>query len=381
MLRALSVSAPYAAFYGGVFLAVGILMPFWPVWLESRGLGAEEIGFVLALGTWIRVLTDPVVASFVDRSGRGKAALMLFSAISIIGFALFFFTYGFWPIALATLFTWVFFRALVPLGEAQTMAAVLAHGLDYGRIRLWGSLTFIVGALGAGRLLTGRDPDLLLWLVLGALALTFLSTLALPTQRSTETQARTGGPLAVLRHPGFLLLIGAGSLNLASHALLFGFSAIHWKAAGYSETIIGILWALGVVAEILLFMVSGRIVARLGPGNLLVIGAGAGVLRWLLMAQSTALPVLVTGQLLHAATFGAAHLAAVHFIAQSGLKATGQAVYASSNGLAMGIAMLASGALYAALDADAFYVMAVVSLIGTFAALGLRRSLLATARA
>ncbi len=381
MMRALSpnfrLSARYAAFYGGVFLAIGFLMPFWPVWLKSRGLGPGEIGVMLAIGAWIRVLTDPLVAGFVDRSGRGKSALVLFSALSALGFAAFIPAQGFWQIAAVTLVVSIFFRALVPLGESQTMAAVQREGLDYGRIRLWGSVTFIAGALGGGHLLTSRHPDMLVYLVVGAVAITFLTTLTLPAQVGQSPRASPGGLVDLMRQRRFLLFLAAVALNAASHAVLFGFSALHWKAAGMSEILIGLLWSLAVVAEIVLFAFSGRAVKRVGPTGLLLIGALCGVVRWIILAQTTALPGLVVAQLLHAATFGAAHLGSMHFIshnAPAGLKATVQAVYASCNGLAMGLTMLAAGAMYGAWQGNAFYVMAALSVAAVMAALALRRS-------
>lgn len=358
-----AVAARYASVYGGIFLIIGIMLPFWPLWLKSRGLDATEIGIVFAVGAWVRVLTDPLVTHTADRTGNGRAMLILCAALCTLGFAGFIPAWGFWPIVLVTAFQSMFLRALIPLSETQTMAAVLADKLDYGRIRLWGSITFIVGALGTGRLIDSGDPDTVLWLVLGAAALTFFAALMLPDRRGTPLKGGLDEVLPVLRSRPLLLFLFAASLVQASHAVLYGFGTLHWTAAGHSETVIGWLWAGSVVIEIVLFAIGAPIMARFGSVRLLQLAAIGGMVRWVLFAASTALPVLIVGQVLHAATFAAAHLATMHFIARKappGLSATSQGVYAAISGIVMGLAMLLSGGLYGRLGGDAFLAMAIM---------------------
>lgn len=357
------IAAPFAVFYGAVFFMFGIMLPFWPVWLESRGLGPSEIGIVLALGAWMRVVTDPLITRGVDRSGRGKQAIVVFATFGVLAFAGFFVADSFWPIVLVTLVYAPIFHVLVPLGEAQTMAAVLRYKLDYGRIRLWGSATFIVGALGAGWLLSDQEIGVLVPAGFAILLLVLLSTFFLREQNVASRDVQPGRFLDLLRDRAFLAFAIAASAVQASHAVLYGFSAIHWGAAGLSETLIGFLWAGSVVAEILLFSVSGAVVRKCGPFGLLAIGAGAGFVRWIILAETTALPGLIVAQALHAASFGATYLATMHFIAArapDGLKASAQGAYASVSGIMMGIMMLSAGSLYAALNANTFYAMAVV---------------------
>ena len=361
MTARLSVASRYASVYGGIFLIIGIMLPFWPLWLQSRGLGPAEIGIVFAVGAWIRVLTDPLVTHAADRTGNGRAMLILCAGLCALGFSGFTLAWGFWPIVLVTLFQSMFLRALIPLSETQTMAAVLADRLDYGRIRLWGSITFIVGALGTGRLLDGGDPDTVLWLVLGAAALTFGATLLLPDRRAAPLKGGLGGMLPVLRDRPLLLFLLAASLVQASHAVLYGFGTLYWTAAGHSEELVGWLWAGSVIVEIGLFAIGAPVVARVGSVRLLLLAALFGIARWLLFAASTALPALIVGQVLHAATYAAAHLATMHFIARNappGLSATSQGVYAAVSGTVMGLAMLASGGLYARFGGDSFMAMA-----------------------
>ncbi len=364
-----TLAAPrYAAFYGGFFLTAGILLPFWPLWLEDRGLSAVEIGLILALGPWVRVVSNPLVAQAADRSGRAKAVLILFAGLSVLAFAGFWPAQGFWWIAAISLLAAVFFPAMLPIGESQVMGAVLRHKLDYGRIRLWGSITFIVATLGAGRLITDRDPDLILLLALGALAATFLAAVSFPSQPADATKAERGGIGTLLVEPRFMLFVITASLLQASHAVLNGFSTLHWRAAGISETVIGGLWAEGVVAEILLFSVSGFFVARLGPIGLLALAGVCGIVRWTVLGQTTDLTALAIVQVLHGVTFGAVHLGAMHFVARNapaGLSATAQGIYASATGIAMGLAMVGAGSLFEAFQGKAFLAMAGLSTLGT----------------
>lgn len=364
----------YAGFYGGFFLTAGILLPFWPLWLENRGLGPVQIGLLLALGPWVRVLTNPVVAQIADRSGRAKTVLTIFAGLSVLAFAGFLPAQGFWWIAGISLLATICFPAMLPIGESQVMGAVLRHKLDYGRIRLWGSITFILGTLGAGWLLTGRDPDLILLLVLAALVATFVAALSFPQQPKEASKSEHGSIVSLLRRPQFVLFVVTASLLQASHAVLNGFSTLHWRAAGISETIIGGLWAEGVIAEIALFSVSGFFVARIGPIGLLATAGIAGMVRWTVLAQTTDLTALLIVQLLHGITFGAVHLAAMHYVARNaptGLSATAQGLYASTSGLAMGLAMIGAGSLFAAFEGKAFFAMAAISAVGTALVLAL----------
>lgn len=372
-------SIRYACYYGAVFLALGVYLPFWPVWLAHRGLAATDIGLLLALTAWVKVLAVPPVARLSDWSGRPKAVLVLLSGASLAIFATFLLARDFWAILTVQLMTALAFHALIPLAESRTMRAVRTEGLDYGRIRLWGSLAFILGALGAGELLTGRSPDLLLWLILGALAATAAAALLLPGGAPTESKAAAPGGLGrLLADRRFLLFLVAAGLLQASHAVYYGFSALTWRAGGLSEATVGWLWAEGVIAEVAFFAASTWVLRHCGPATLLALAGLAGVLRWTVLAGTAALPVLILVQALHALSFGAAHLAAVHFIAgraPAGLAATAQGLYAAlSGGLAMGLATLLAGRLYERLAAESYLAMAVLSLAGLALALILRRA-------
>ncbi len=331
---------------------------------------------MLAIGPWLRVIADPLITRGVDRSGRGKAGLVLFSGLSVLAFAGYFVAESFWFIVLVTLVYAPLYHVLIPLGDSQTMVAVVRDKLDYGRIRLWGSATFIAGTFGGGWLLTGRSPDVIVPAVFIGLVLVFLTTLLLREQNPPAHDMQQGALRDLLTVRAFLLFVLAASAVQASHAVLNGFSVIHWRAAGLSGTVISMLWAGSVVAEIILFAVSGGVVRRLGSFGLLAIGAGAGLVRWIILAETTALPGLIAAQILHAATFGATYLATMHFIAArapDGLKATAQGAYASVAGIVMGIALLSAGSLYGSLGGGSFYAMAAVCAVALAIGFAARR--------
>jgi PPP family 3-phenylpropionic acid transporter len=376
MSPGLSAAIRYAAFYGTVFLALGVYLPFWPVWLGARGLSSEQIGVLLALPAWVRIVGTPAIAQLTDRLGRPRMVLAVLAALSAGSFAALFLGGGFWPILLISLPAAICFTALVPLSESVTMAAVLRDRLDYGRIRLWGSIAFMIGTVGAGSLLSERNPDLILILTLGALLAAVVAAATLPRQPVMAVGERRSSPLALLRNRRFLLFLGTASLLQASHAAYYAFSAVHWQAAGLSGTTIGALWAEGVIAEIAFFAVSAPLFARAGPAVLLLVAGVAGIVRWSVLGMTTDLPALMAVQILHAATFGAAHFGAMHFIARAAppnLMATAQGLYsAASGGLGLGLALLLAGSLYGIDQGSAFLAMAGLSLGGTLLAAVLR---------
>lgn len=373
-----ALAARYAAMYGAVFLTVGIYLPFWPVWLAAQGLSAERIGLLLALGTWIRILSSPAIAQIADRTGRAKATLLGCAVLTLLCFSGFFTAREFWAILAFQLLVNVFHPAMIPLTETQTMAAAIAGRLDYGRVRLWGSLSFILGTLGAGWLLTGRDPGLILPVIVGTLALNVLAALVFPGRERAAAAAPAHRLWVLFANRRFVLFFAATSLLAASHAVYYGFSALHWRAAGLSAGTIGWLWAEGVIAEVVMFAFAGRLVARIGPHGLLAVAAAGGIVRWLVLGATADLAALVAVQALHAATFGAAHLGAMHFLARhapAGLAASAQALYSAvSGGFAIGLAMLASGWLYTRFGGGAFSAMAVLSAAGGLFAVLLARA-------
>ena len=368
------LSTRLGAFYAASFLVIGIQSPFWPVWLAGRGLGAREIATLLAAGLWVKVAATPAIGALADRLGRRRAVMVVLAAIAIAGYAALWRANGFTSLLWLTLLAGVAQSALMPLGDSITLAAVRQEGLDYGRVRVWGSVSFIIAAVASGAVLAGTAPAWLagnevLLLVLGASGLLFLACLALPERSAVGPGPSGWSALGALagdrRFWGFVLATAALQ---ASHQVYYGFGTLYWRSLGFTDAVIGCLWAEGVVAEIVLFWQGRRLLARLGPLGLMAAGGGAGILRWTLAGLVPGLLPAAALQLLHALTFGATHLGAMNFLSRTvppGAAASAQALYSgTSAGIGSGLVMLGAGALYAAYGGHAYLFMAVLSAAG-----------------
>jgi len=265
--------------------------------------------------------------------------------------------------------------SMMPLTETIALTSARTAGLDYGRMRLWGSITFIIANLAGGLLIDEFGGGVGVWLFVAAAAFVVISAHQLPgppptvePRSSTWTSWRTSLPMQLIRSRLFVFfLIAIGCLH-GAHATLYTFGAVEWEAQGLSGAWIGALWAIGVTAEVILFAYSGALGQRLGAVGLILSGAAAGVLRWTAMAFDPPLAALIPLQALHALTFGAAHVGAMLFIARAvPHKGTGsaQAFYAVvAAGLGVGAVGLVSGPLYGAYGGHMYFLPAALALIG-----------------
>jgi PPP family 3-phenylpropionic acid transporter len=261
---------------------------------------------------------------------------------------------------------------MLSLSDAYALNGLGARGRAYGPVRLWGSVAFIVANVGAGTLLGIIDPVHLIWLIVTALVCTTLAAISLDSLDVSLAPADQpqASPRQLWSNPAFLAVAAAASLTQGSHALYYGFSTMEWRAAGIGGTTIGVLWAIGVLAEIVLFAFSARL--TIGPAVLLMIGGAGAILRWGAMALDPPIAVLLPLQLLHAASFGAAHLGAMGFLARAvpkELAATAQGLVATVSGIVMASATGLSGLLYAASGGLAYLAMAAMGLAGFACAL------------
>ena len=360
-------------FYGALFLSIGVYLPFFPVWLSSRGLTESEIGAVLAAPLVVRILFTPLSGAIADRQASRKGMLVLYCWLALLGFSILGAVSGFVATLFAVAFTAVFWSSVMPLTEALALVGVRRYKADYGRMRLWGSAPFIIANFAAGAALDLWPTGIVYWLILGTVAFAAMSAHGLPRVPSVDPVGATGvaeiaapGARAVLASPAFLAMLAASALTQASHPIMYTFGSIYSQARGSSGLSIGVLWALGVIAEITLFAVSGKVLARISPVGLMAVGAGAAVLRWSLMPLEPPLAVTAILQLLHGLTFGAAHLGIVHFIARSvpeRYSGSAQSLNFTAMGACMALATYASGQLYKAAGAAAFGAMAATALV------------------
>jgi PPP family 3-phenylpropionic acid transporter len=380
----------FALLFAAQFAAIGAMMPFLPAVLQSKGLSAEQVSAVLAAGSAVRLLAAPAIGRGADRLGDPRRVLALAAAVAgctAAGYAL---APGgasaFAALLGIALLHSLFLAPVVPLSDALCLGASRRPSprLEYARVRSAGSAAYILGAVAAGQAVALAGPPAAVWLYAAGLLLAALAARGLPPGEEAGAAAtrggdgRGGGFAAPFREPAFRWLLPLSALIQGSHALYYGFSTIHWTAAGLSPGAIGLLWAEGVVVEVLLFLWGGPLAARLGPVKLAAVAAAAGVVRWGVTAETTWLPALAAVQVLHSITFGAQHLGAMRVLAgmPPGQAATAQTLHASlGTGLAMGALTLLSGTLYKRLGGDGFWAMAALCAAALPVTLGLRAAL------
>lgn len=382
------LSVRISVFYGALFVILGTHVPFTPVWLASRGLSAGEISAVLAAPFFLRVLVTPTLALSADRTDRHRVYMIALAWIALSSALALSQTAGFWLAMLLVAPLVIANSSMMPLAETMAVRAVREAGLDYGRTRLWGSLTFIAASFLGGLLMDRLGAGVGVWLVAFGCVLTvaaahFLPQLPRPKLAHAGTMARA--PIWHVREPRQLLgskifaafLVAAGGTQ-AAHATMLTYGTLIWQEHGLSAGIGGALWAVAVLAEVALFAVSAPLLARYGPAKFLIAGAGVSIARWLTMALDPPLALLVPLQVTHALTYAGTHIGAIYFIAQAvppAMQGSAQALYATiASGVAMGLATLASGALLTGSgSALAYAAMAGISAIALAAALLLER--------
>lgn len=366
-----------ALFYMAFFAVLGIQLPFWQLWLSSRGLGPEEISIVLSLATLLRPMVSPLFARWSDHIGERKRPMIALSVFAAFSFTLFYLTNNFWTIAAVTVLFTMGWAPIMPLGEVVVATAARDYNLQYGRVRLWGSLSFIAAAASAGLVLDGYTVDAALWLVAGATVATAASCFLLPDQRTTQETAQHSAFRSLLLDRKFVLLLVSAGLLQSSHGMYYTLGSVHWSSVGYSMGIIGWLWAEGVLAEVVLFAFGATVAQRFSPSMLILLGGLAGVLRWTVTGMTDALPALIVVQLLHAFTFGAVHLGAIYYVMRnvpSSLSATAMSLYSSLTiGLATSATIYVSGPLYESFGSAAYLAMTGLSASGTAVAIWLAR--------
>ncbi len=367
-----------ALFYGAMFLVIGLYMPFFPVWLEGRGMNKSEITAIIAAPLFARLLFTPLLGFMTDQSGNRRRALILLLWCSLLFCFLLSFAYNFYILfAVVTLFG-IFWTTVMPVTEAIAMLQVREKGMNYGHVRLWGSLTFIIASLVGGWLIDIKGSESLWYALMAAVLITLLLSYSLPKEaEAPQTHAlETAAALppiskkslwVLMKNPIFILFLFAGGLGQASHAFYYALGTLHWHALGYSGLTIGLLWSIGVLAEVILFVFAVKWFEKIRADKLLLWGSLLTIIRWVITAFDPPLWLLFSIQTFHAFSFAMIHLGAVYFISHAvpeRLAATAQGIYgAFAMGSLLGILTLISGPLYENYAAFGYFSMAIASAI------------------
>ena len=360
-------------FYVMLFLSVGCYLPYFSLWLKDKGLTGDQTGVILAAPMIIRIIFTPIVSVWADYEGNYRKILIILGIGSLISLLIMSQVSGFWALFILASLNAVFGSSLIPLTETLAVIGVKINQIRYGRARSWGSAPFILGSLSVGVLVDFYGPQsvlpFLIFTGFGIVCAAFY--LPKPQGRGRLRAAVSGGKLSwrgvamLIRHPLFWLFLFGAGLGQACHAFYYGFSSRLWQDIGYSGWLIGVLWTIGVLSEIVLFVFLGDWLRRFNPVHLILTGAFAAFVRWMVMGVEPELWMVVVLQMLHALSFGLAHLGAMYFIGQAvpdRLAATAQGLYATmSAGVFMGAAVLISGPLYDAIAFQGYMIMAVIA--------------------
>lgn len=363
--------ATTSAVYAAMFLAFGAHLPFWPLWLEDWGLGAAEIGAYGAAGMAVRVVAGMIAPMLADRLDARRLTFSLLAGTGALLFVLHLWIEDRAVLFLATVATAAAFAGMMPIADALGLAAARHFRFEYAHARSVGSAAFLVANIGCGALIAALGIGLTLWWIVANLALAAWLCLAHPGGGKVVTRERATmrdiGRL--LGNPVFLIFVGAIAFSQSSHAVLYVYGSVHWRAQGLSDGIIGALWAAGVAAEILLMAFAGpRLIRRIGPVGAISAAGVVGIVRWSAMAMDPGLGALWFWQATHAVTFAAAHLGAMAFLGAATparLTGTAQGFFgAAAGGVLTAAAMALAALVYPSAGGGAYWIGAAMAAVG-----------------
>lgn len=355
-----------AVFYGAVFTLIGSHLPFFPMWLRAIGIDASWIGIIAAVPAVTRFTVLPFVTGLAESRRALRGAMIVTAFVTTLGFSAVGTQHQPLLVFLAYVLTASMWTPMVPLTDAYALRGVARYGLKYGPLRLWGSAAFVAGALLCGLLVDVIAARHLIWVIVAMAALGAVVSLGLqPLDHPRPPPVAQRGATALLREGGFLAIIAASALIQGSHAAYYTFASITWQLSGLGGLTIAGLWALGVVAEIVVFALSPRF--TLQPSMLVVIGALSAVTRWLITAQEPPVAVLAVVQLAHGLSFGLTQVGTMGLLVRHvpiHVMARGQGYLAACAGIVASCASILSGAIYARHGQGVYYVMAAMALSG-----------------
>ncbi len=358
--RGWRAGAGYGAIYAWLFAALGAQMAFLPLWLEDHGLSLEEIGTLTAFGVGVRIAAGVAAPALAERLNADRRMLIGLFALGALAMGLHLGVETRAGLYALTAAAAAAFAGALPLIDSAAYANAKRCGFSFAKARSAGSAAFLAATFLVGAAAQAAGSDAVIWWMVVAYAGAMVSALLAPigagATRSDAPPAQSGVRVlgGLLRDPRFLLVLAAAGAINASHATYYVYGSVHWRALGFSETLIGALWAWGVLAEILLFFRGLWILERLGPERALLLAGAASAVRWACMAPDPGLAALVFLQALHALSFALTFLAALEVMARSAPERSRATVKGFGGAVAANLAM----ALGAMLAAEAFQVSA-----------------------
>jgi PPP family 3-phenylpropionic acid transporter len=360
----LVIGSQYFLYFG----VLGIFLPFFNLYCYHLGFSGFQIGILSAVRSVALVLFPLIWGALADRLNARQPIYILCCFCSALIWMLYLFTVDFWPMLAITIFYGMFYSPIISFLEAFTMDMLGKKKKSYGRIRVWGSISFIAVVVILGRIIDLYSVEIIVVLILaGSLMLSVIST-QVPAIKAAKKK-RLAGRAKSLLDRGVLVFLFCAFLMLVSHGAYYGFFSIHLENLGFGSTFIGLTWALASAAEILVMLRSDQIFNRFSIKAVLIFSFMVAALRWLILFFVQSAAAILLSQVLHAVTYGTFHIASILYIDQLApdkAKTMGQAVNnATSYGLGLMVGFFLNGYLYEITGSSALFIIsALIALVG-----------------
>lgn len=352
-----------SGFYLFYFASLGGLVPYWGLYLKSQGFSAQDIGIFIALIMGTKIVSPNVWGWIADHTGKRMAIVRNGCWLAVVSFAGVFVSNDYWWLVIVMVVFSFFWNATLPQFEATTFSYLEEQADRYSTIRLWGSIGFILSVVILGYVLDTKGAQILPTILVALFLGIWISSLIVP-ERAVHHLRLTHEPLLdVLRRPVVAALLVVCLLMQMSHGPYYTFYSIYLEENDYSRSLIGQLWAVGVVAEVIVFLIFHRLVRRFGLDRLLLVSLVLASLRWLIIGNFVnSLVSMVFAQVLHAASFGVYHACAIQLIHRYFVgrhQGRGQALYSSlSFGVGGAIGSFYSGYIWDTLGPSVSFTIA-----------------------
>lgn len=362
--------------YAAIFVPLGVHLPYFPLWLEDNGFDAQQIAVILSAPMFLRVVTTPFITAMADEARDRANVLILLLASTLLISGGYFLKPTYLVVLAVSLVLTVAWTPQSPLADSLALSGVRRFGSAYAGMRIWGSISFLCANLGGGFILSftgaGAVPAIITIGLIVAFAASLLAPrLGRPRRASplSAAEIQDSAPRLVNRY--FLLFIGGAGVIAASHGFMYSFVSIYWKSIGLSDTVVGILWAWAVVAEVAMFVVFTRLFSHMSASKILTIAGVGAIVRWiafpLIWPLGLGIPGFFAVQSLHALSTALILLGLQKLIADTVAEertgaAQGMAFFA--NGFSMATVTLVSGPLYERFGVNGFLPMIPVAMVG-----------------
>lgn len=325
-------------FYFFYYFFVGAFVPYWGLYLKAEQFSAADIGILMSLFQISRIFAPNFWGWLADHTGKRAPWIRLTAFLGLCGFSAVFWAHGFYWLFLVMAALSLFTSSTLPLAESLTLAHLTTTNGHYSRIRMWGSLGFIVASVMLGFLIDVAGIKSLLWSLLIVQMILFVLSYTLPDPKVVAHEHDHFSIWQVIKQPNVIALLVGCALMVTAHGVLYNFYSIYLSDHGYSNGMIGLLWSVGVISEIGIFMLMPKIMQHYSLKTVLLVSLALAVFRFGLIGIAIDnIWLLILAQTLHAATFGSFHAASVDVITQffnGRHQAKGQAIY---NSVAYGI--------------------------------------------